>query len=108
MKKITREEAIDLFHQQWTDMQKELGDCPSWVERAVYKRKWCEAHNFVNCNSCFLCEWAVQNNNVGCDKCPIDWDYVCCVGGKVDYRYASISEILALPERKVKRKKNKR
>ncbi len=108
MEKLTREEAINLFRQQWTDMQKELGNCPSWVERAVYKRKWCEAHNFVNCNSCFLCEWAVQNNNVGCDKCPIDWGDVCCVGGKVDYRYTPISEILALPERRIKRKKNKR
>lgn len=37
MKKITREEAVDLFHQQWRDMRKELGDCPSWVERAIYK-----------------------------------------------------------------------
>ena len=108
MKKLTREEAIDLFRQQWTDMQKELGDCPSWVERAVYKRKWCETHNFVNCNNCFLCEWTVQNNNVPCSECPIDWGYVSCIGGKVDYRYAPISEILALPERKVKRKKSKR
>ena len=67
MKKLTREEAIDLFHQQWTDMQKELGDCPSWVERAIYKTKWCNAHNFADSNNCFLCEWAIQTDNVPCD-----------------------------------------
>lgn len=107
MKKLTREEAINLFHQQWADMQKELGECPSWVERAIYKQKWCNAHNFViNCNSCFLCEWAIQNGNVPCDECPIDWGCVSCVGGKVDYRYAPISEILALPERRIKDEAN--
>lgn len=102
MKKITREEAIDLFHQQWTDMQKELGDCPSWGERAIYKTKWCNAHNFADSNNCFLCEWAIQNNNVPCGECPIDWGDVSCVGGKVDYRFAPISVILALPERRIK------
>lgn len=106
MKKLTREEAINLFRQQWADMQKELGDCPSWAERAVYKHKWCDAHNFVDCNTCFLCEWATQNNNDGCDECLIDWGYVCCAGGKVDYRYAPISKILALPERRIKDEAN--
>ena len=106
MEKITREEAINLFHQQWTDMQKELGDCPAYEDRAIYKTKWCDAHNFVNCNNCFLCEWTVQNNNVPCSECPIDWGYVSCIGGKVDYRYAPISVILALPERRIKDEAN--
>ena len=35
MKKLTREEAINLFRQQWADMQKELGDCPNW-EKGLY------------------------------------------------------------------------
>ena len=102
MKKLTREEAINLFHQQWTDMQKELGDCPSWEKRAIYKTKWCNAHNFADSNNCFLCEWAIQNGDVPCDECPIDWGDVSCVGGKIDYRYTPISVILALPERKIK------
>lgn len=106
MKKLTREEAINLFRQQWADMQKELGDCPDWEKRAIYKTKWCNAHNFADSNNCFLCEWAIQNDNVPCDECPIDWGDVSCVGGKIDYRFTPISVILALPERRIKDETN--
>lgn len=102
MKKLTRKEAINLFRQQWADMQKELGDCPAREDRELYKRQWCNDHNYFNCNNCFLCEWANQNDYIPCDECPIDWGSASCVGGKVDYRYAPISEILALPERRIK------
>jgi len=106
MKKLTREEAIDLFHQQWTDMQKELGDCPACEDRELYKLQWCNNHDYFNCNNCFLCEWANQNDYIPCDECPIDWGSVSCVGGKIDYRYAPISVILALPERRIKDETN--
>ena len=106
MKKLTREEAINLFHQQWTDMQKELGDCPAYEDRELYKRRWCNDHDYFDCNSCFLCEWAVQNDNAPCDECPIDWGDICCMSKKIDYRISPISEILALPERRIKDEAN--
>lgn len=101
MRELTREEAIRLFHEQWADMQKALGDDPSYKERCRFKLKWCK-EKFPGeevTNRCFLCEYAVQQS-VWCDECPIEWHEDCT--GDVDYRYSPISEILALPKREDK------
>lgn len=108
MRDITREEAVCLFRRQWSDMQRDLGDNPTCYDRVVYKRKWCYLHGYSDvCEQCFLCEWTEQNKT-NCDDCPIEWNsgrknqygnY--CLYGTLDYRFAPISEILALPERKV-------
>lgn len=108
--KLTREEALKLHHQMWTDMQTDLGDNPSLVDRAEYKEKWCEDH-FPNErieSNCFLCEYASQYADDGidyCDFCPIMWDndynMDWCIGEGVTYERSPISEILALPEREV-------
>ena len=96
--KLTKEDALNLHRQMWSDMQKALGDNPKDYERTQFKEKWCAKHfpdeNIFN--SCFLCEY-VNNNNVSC--CLIDWPYRTCATHSYYYN-APISEILALPERK--------
>lgn len=105
--KLTREEALKLHRQMWTDMQTALGDNPSLKERCEFKIRWCEAHfpnEEIGCH-CFLCEYVSKNYNDDCDYCPIKWDdnydNDCCAYDGVTYGYSPISEILALPEREV-------
>lgn len=100
-KKLTADEAYELHIAMWSDMQKQLGDDPSYKERCRFKRKWCEEKfpGEVVTNDCFLCEYTEQHS-VGCGECPIKWHGHCT--GDVDYRHSTISEILALPERRIK------
>lgn len=95
--KLTREEALELHRQMWGDMQKDLGDCPDYVDRLSYKSEWCNKRFPTEEISafCFLCEYAGND----CNHCPIDWGAEDCFSGEVTYRYSLISEILALPER---------
>lgn len=104
--KLTKEEALRLHRQMWGDMQKKLGDNPSYAERMSYKIKWCNKH-FPDKDiygNCFLCEydWMFDDD---CYHCPIDWsnggEYYgdTCVSGYYTYDESPISEILALPER---------
>ena len=109
--KLTRERAIELHRQMWTDMQREFGDKPAFIDRFIFKADWHRNHfpkeNIVA--DCFLCEYARQfNDGRGkCEYCPIDWsnggkDSRCsCTGGSIQYDDAPISVILALPEREV-------
>lgn len=101
--KLTREEALKLHRQMWTDMQRDLGDNPTG--RVDYKMKWCKEHfpNESIENHCFLCEYDKSARN-NCKDCPIRWPYengyIMTYCTKHDYYYkAPISEILALPER---------
>lgn len=113
--KLTREEALKLHRQMWSDMQKELGNCPSCEQRNRFKHRWCrknEREHFKNywyldhtpgamprCD-CYLCEYTKQIDADDCNSgCPIDWGGSDCMHGKTDFRYSPISEILALPER---------
>lgn len=121
---LTKDEAIRLHLQMWTDMQNELGDKPNPDERAVYKGNWLERHGYEGVEAhCFLCDYAQEAElqawlaNCGthriCGYCPIDWSFLTCGafvdkcygryrnGGGEVYQCAPISEILALPERKV-------
>lgn len=113
--KLTKEEAIKLFRQLWTDMQTELGDNPVHTERRVYKSTWCNKHfpvESIMC-SCPLCEYAYQRHVAAgyksdtCRFCPIDWPasdvrgVPDCQGHQMHYLLSHISEILALPEREV-------
>lgn len=104
--KLTREEALRLHRQMWTDMQTALGDNPSLDERVSFKAKWCKDHFLYEriSSNCFLCEYIVQSNE-SCDYCPIKWneDYEqdCCEGTGTNYQDSPISVILALPEREV-------
>ena len=57
--KLTKEQALELHRQMWSDMQNSLGDYPWSDEREDYKQEWCEDH-FPNEDIsfyCFLCEY---------------------------------------------------
>lgn len=105
MLKLTKEKALELHRQMWTDMQRELGHCPTEYQRIKYKEKWCKEHypNYDITNNCFLCEYTSHVLGLvfdfDCKKCPIAWPHDYC---KYNYYYltAPISEILELPERK--------
>ena len=108
---LTREEAVRLFHEQWSDMQKDLGDNPDVEAREAYKAYWCRKHGFNNTkNYCFLCEYSHDKSPWFCHHCPVKWptqDGKCISAYLEDdtrlkhgyYLTAPISEILALPER---------
>lgn len=97
--KLTREKALELHHQMWCDMQKDLGDTPNLSSRVSYKQYWCKTHGFVDVKgACFLCEY-VENFGLDCKDCPIKWPGVHCGCGVTSYCYSPISKILALPER---------
>lgn len=107
---LTREQALKLHKQMWTDMQQELGDNPNSLERELYKRKWCREHfpdeNIRDC--CFLCEYAhnkyKSDGGFLCRYCLIKWDYNYCFEGdsiRKSYRNMPISQLLALPEREI-------
>jgi hypothetical protein len=104
--KLTRGQALELHWQMWADMQKELGDNPSFGKRWEFKAKWCAEHfpGEEIVSNCFLCEY-VNQNEYDCDSCPIKWDndpvIDCCESGSVNYVNSPISVILALPEREV-------
>ena len=108
--KLTREQALKLHRQMWTDMQQELGDTPNSFGRELYKRKWCREHfpdeNIRDC--CFLCEYAhnkyKSDGGFPCRYCLIKWDCNYCFEGdsiKKSYRNMPISKLLALPEREI-------
>lgn len=111
--KLTREQALFYHRQMWSDMQQKLGDDAYGIDRVNYKEDWCYEH-FPNehiKNDCFLCEYANNEDNItNCQKCPIRWatenngDAVtsfCCYDGY--YYNTPISEILALPERELRK-----
>lgn len=103
--KLTREEALKLHRQMWTDMQTALGDNPRPLERAKFKRSWCESHfpDDLIYAHCFLCEY-VKQNHIKCNRgewCLVKWPHGGCLDETFDYETAPISEILALPEREV-------
>lgn len=102
--KLTKDEAVRLFHEQWSDMQKELGDCPGPYERELFKHTWCHRHfPGIDIESeCFLCEYARQFDHM-CSHCPIKWplDDCCALSeyGGIHFSRDNISKILALPVR---------
>ena len=103
---LTREQAVQLHRQMWSDMQRELGDCPHYIDRCNYKHKWCDAHfpgEFID-NHCFLCEYVRYmrlDKDIECTYvCPIKWKYGNCMAGDKDnWENMPISELLNLPER---------
>lgn len=114
MENLTRERALELHRQMWTDMQKDLGDEPSKTQRCNYKRRWIKNHfpeladkanKNDDCeiihNNCFLCEYA--DAIYGLCECPIDWPQGRCEDGGYEnadnWQYMPISKLLALPER---------
>lgn len=105
--KLTRERALKLHRQMWSDMQKELGDNPFSLARTEYKHQWCDKYfpeEHIQ-NNCFLCEYALNmdlTTSSKCSHCPIKWDFGDCFEGyywKKSYRNMPISELLALPEK---------
>lgn len=93
---LTRERALELHRQMWSDMQKTLGNDPAPWKRVQFKDVWVNEHfpNAVICNDCFLCEY-VENEVLNCRSCPIKWPNGYC--GNY-YLTEPISKILALPE----------
>lgn len=123
---LTREEALHLHKEMWSNMQNMLGDHPSEDARDDFKTEWCDKNfpNFFIMHNCFLCEYAEQQciktsktTDNRCSFCPIDWrrlsawkykdDEVCkCyhryINGDINdeiYKVAPISDILVLPEK---------
>ncbi len=106
--KLTREEALKLHRQMWSDMQRDLGDKPENIDRIRYKEQWCHKHFPIEhiTNNCFLCEYVAVNDGFSCMRCPIKWSneskadssYCYCIIDNYYYK-APISEILELPER---------
>lgn len=104
---LTRERALELHRRMWTDMQRDLGNNPSSLERERYKHQWCQKH-FPDENIrdyCFLCEYTFRKSEgiFVCRICPIKWDCNYCFEGdsiRKSYRNIPISELLTLPERK--------
>lgn len=108
MKNLTREKALELHRQMWTDMQRDLGDTPNGGQRVEYKTQWCDVHFPKESieNSCFLCEYDKSSARNNCKSCPIRWPYeddfpICYCTNNQYYYNAPISEILALPEREI-------
>ena len=104
---LTRERAIELHRQMWTDMQRRLGDNPTDIERLLFKSRWCEEHSPYGkiLNDCFLCEYVTyyaneRTKHKDCGECcPIKWADGSCILGEKRYNNMPISELLALPER---------
>ena len=99
--KLTREEALNLHQEMWTDMKAELGDNPPEGSRLKFKEDWCFRHfpnEEIYCK-CFLCEYVMGKREGDCDICPIVWPNETCHHNHYYYN-APISEILALPERR--------
>ena len=108
---LTREKALELHRQMWSDMMEALGDNPSRISRNNYKRQWLRKHfpelgddcEIIR-NNCFLCEYA--NAIYGLCECLIDWPCGRCEDGNKDederdWSYMPIPKLLALPEREV-------
>ena len=110
MKNLTREKALELHRQMWSDMQRDLGDNPNSDERWTYKERWINVHfpdEYVY-NDCFLCEYCCETQYPDRDDfsydscvCPIKWPFGRCEEGWYDIRWDGmlISKLLALPER---------
>ena len=116
---LTKEEALRLHRQMWSDMRDELGDNPSFNERWEFKRDWVTKHFPLSnvTHDCFLCEYAIHEEgyhlyacSAVCAYCPLKWTAKdvrnTCEGYSAfdavpncDWRYSSIIDILALPER---------
>lgn len=122
---LTREQALKLHREMWSDMQKELGDNPSEQNRYYFKYDWVVGHGYVDkygygiptiMDNCFLCEFAIGKRRsittMRCNYCPIDWSDLTnsssdlhgfCIdtddSGYEVWQVAPISKILALPER---------
>lgn len=98
----TMEIAVKLHRQMWSDMQRDLGDCPSFYDRTIYKYQWCDKHIGSNLifNDCFLCEYVEEMFPYeDCAKvCPIKWTGDDCCGEE-GWEAMPISKLLALPER---------
>lgn len=110
---LTDAEILCMHKWMWTDMQKELGDNPLFYERIDYKHRWCEEHNILLWNTCFLCHHAGVDDFFdlpNCSQCLVLWpNGVCCYDqdsgsedeyyANSDYLNAPISDILNLPTR---------
>ena len=112
---LTKEEALRLHRQMWSNMRDELGDNPSWDERWEFKRDWIAKHFPLSnvTHYCFLCEYAIHEDGnheyvcyAVCAYCPLKWTAKhvknTCEGGILsgrDWRFSPISDILALPEK---------
>lgn len=129
MAKFTKEEAIRLHKEMWSEMKEKLGDNPDSHSRCNFKFNYLKTHEYTDefCNvniqcHCFLCEYAEDKHREDwkkgvyrkrCAHCPIDWskltpdrnssNYGYCLysndGGYEVWEIAPISKILELPER---------
>jgi len=108
---LTRERALELHRQMWTDMQEALGDNPSKITRCEYKENWIKKHfpNDSVSHDCFLCEYCCEHQfssryefEYDFCKCPIKWPFGRCEDGDSGddgWWHMPISKLLALPER---------
>lgn len=97
---LTREEAIALHRQMWSDMKDALGNRPEGYARIHFKKRWCEKHGYEGVFAdCFLCEYVEKHGKGDCLNCLIEWGKEGCMRGSVVFSRSPIDKILALPER---------
>ena len=75
---LTKEEALSYHRQMWSDMQRDLGDCPTRSERCKYKAHWINEHFSDErhiINDCLLCEYV---HGIMKEKFRVGWSYVHC------------------------------
>lgn len=77
MTELTREQAIQLHVEMWTDM-KNAGVSDNMHARYEFKEQWCKDHGIKLFNHCALCEYAYQQNDHSdicmCIFCPGHWE----------------------------------
>ena len=111
---LTRKKALKLHQGMWKEMKNALGDNPPSDERSRFKAWSCVILRERPVNNCWLCEYVSENyganrhsgTGLHCQYCPVVWGkgdekQECpCQQSSTNWMYSSISEILALPERR--------
>lgn len=102
---LSREDALKLHHQMWTDMQRDLGNKPSRHARITYKYNWCKERGYRPLYNCFLCQYVMEQEDISgvkdphCTKCPIDWPGGDCGSEECNFLVVPVEDILKLPEK---------
>jgi hypothetical protein len=121
----TKEDAINLHKQMWSDMlkhEKETQQVFTPLDKIRFKKEWCITYfGREISNNCILCEYAQyqlsQSNNQfeeldekirHCVFCPLSWGSnennlikgkSLCENNVVDWRWNSITQIIDLKEK---------
>ena len=78
---MTKEEAVFIEKKMWEDMKRSLGDCPSFIERCHFLKKWYKENFNKQVNLFYertLCRWSLGVSPSGrqCVCCPVNWNKI--------------------------------